>query len=110
MNMMLPRPMRTTTGSVSGNHGVAARARRARPKPTEARTRSRTATSRRRAVISAPTTEPMLIADISTVYQTTGRPKVLSTSTGMNTLKLNASVPMMVIITSGTHSSCSLRA
>ena len=91
-------------GSTKARFGAAARASMARPKPAAEPTSWRLVTSSRRAVHSAPTSEPRLSTENSTVNVPSLPPRVAVTSSGMVTEKLKANVPTIAIITSGTNS------
>ena len=64
----------------------------------------------RRAESSAPTSEPTLTTDISSVNVGSLPPRSRVVKSGRTTWKLKASVPMIAIMMSGTHSSGMLRA
>jgi hypothetical protein len=64
----------------------------------------------RRAVASAPVSEPRLTTDISQVKVTVLPCRSRVVKRGSTVWKLKASVPMMAVMSSGTHSSGTLRA
>ena len=63
----------------------------------------------RRAVTSAPVSEPTLMTDSSSVKVASSPPNVRVANSGSTTWKLNASVPMIAIITSGIQRSGTVR-
>lgn len=75
----------------------------ATPKATALRPTVRTVTCVRRATARAPTREPRLSTEKSTVNEERSPPSSRATNSGTTVEKLNASVPMTAIITSGTH-------
>ena len=64
----------------------------------------------RRAVARAPTSEPALTTDISRVKVTSEPPRSRVANRGRTVWKLKARVPITAIMTSGIHSSGTLRA
>ncbi len=70
----------------------------------------RTELSVRRATASAPTSDPRLSTENSHVKVASVPPRSTVTSSGTTTWKLNASVPITAIITSGIHNRGTLRA
>ena len=104
MKAMDARPRKTDAANAAGWLGAAASANMATPKPIAATTSCRAVTTRRRAVPSAPTSEPRLSTLNSRVNVPSVPPSVVFTSRGMVTEKLKASVPIRAIITSGTNS------
>ena len=97
-------------GNVSARLGVSDSASIVMPNAVLATMMWRIVISLRRAVDSAPISEPMLMIENSTVNVASPPWNVRCTSSGMTTWKLKASVPTIAIMTSGIHSSGSRRA
>ena len=76
----------------------------ATPKPADEAIRLRLVTVDRRAVVRAPTSDPRLSTENSSVKVPSSPPRVRVTSSGIVTEKLKANVPTTAIITSGTSS------
>ena len=80
------------------------------PKPSAAMLTVDMPIVRRRAVASAPTRDPALTTDISRVKVTSLPRRSRVANRGSTVWKLKARVPTTAIITSGIHSSGTLRA
>ena len=102
--------MTSPTAKATGWLGATARRPIATPKATAAQLTTETLTSVRRAESSAPTSEPTLTTDISSVNVRSLPARSRVVKSGRTTWKLKASIPMTAIMMSGTHSSGMLRA
>ncbi len=87
---MEPRPSSTATGKASERTGTAARASMPTPNAADEATSWSVVTSVRRAVSSAPTSEPALSAENSSVNDVVLPPSGPFTSSGTVTEKLKA--------------------
>ena len=110
MNRMLPRPTSNPAAKAVGWFGMTVSTARATPKMAALRLTMRTSIRLRRALASAPANDPQLTTDISQVKVTSLPRRSRVAKRGSTVWKLKASVPMSPIISSGTHSSGTLRA
>ena len=107
---MLVNPISGANAKASSWFGAAASAAMVTPKARAEVHTSRTSTLLRLAARSAPRSEPTLVADIRSVKVTSLPSRSRVAKSGRTVEKLKARVPITAIITSGSHSSGTLRA